>query len=158
MRKKPLPLEQKFLLGLGALVVAAVFFCLPVEYVASPEWEVRVVDNRGEAIPSPEIEQTWSYYFGAISKSSFEVLKGDESGRILLPKRTFSAIRFTAWSSRALGILNVHSSFGPQASVFASAPGYERTGLWRDSNTSFIGGVLRSTIVLHLEQTASKAN
>lgn len=158
MRKKPLSLEQKFLLGLAALVVAALFFCLPVEYVTSPEWEVRVVDNHGEAIPSPEIEQTWSYYFGAISKSSSEVLNGDESGRILLPKRTFSAIRFTVWSSRALGILNVHSGFGPQAGVFASAPGYERTGLWRDSNTSFKDGVLRSTIVLHRERTTSKAN
>lgn len=147
------PMQKKR--GLMILVPAITLLgllCIPAGYVASPPWQVQVTDAGGHPIASAEIEHRWSYYFGAHWKQASKALKADESGRIRLPERKVWTPRLAAWLGRAFGILNVHSSFGPQASVYATSPGYERTRSWRDPNLPLSNGVFRSTVVLHRER------
>ena len=144
--------KRKFLLICMAGITLTALLCIPAGYVASPPWEVQVVDSHGQRLANVEIEQHWYYYFGAHRKEANTVLKTDESGRITLPERKVWTPRLAVWCGRAFGILNVHSSFGPQATVYASAPGYKRQPSWRDPKMPLSNGVFHSTIVLHRER------
>ena len=118
------------------------------EYVAAPKWQVTVVNDKGEAMAKAEVEQTWSYYFGAGHVEGRTNLLTDAKGQILFPQRKVFNPSGVALGQRMLGALNVHSSYGPSSSVYVSADGFDRASVWHDPKLPLSNGVLHSRIVL----------
>jgi hypothetical protein len=110
------------------VVLAAVLFVmilLPMRYLASPRWDVRVVADDGRPIPGINVRLVYENY-SAEGQSHEITLTTDENGHALFPPQYERAsllqrLFYTATSAGA----GAHASFGRHAFVFAFGGGYE---------------------------------
>jgi len=144
--------KQKITSRIIWILVAAAVVILgawPVRYLASPQWEVFVVRENGQPIPSMNVCLVYENY--SAEGADHEItLKTDEHGRAFFPPRyrrasLFQRVLYTVLAARAF----VHASFGRHAYVFAFGDGYE--GIdgtdWRGTPES-----LQSKIVIKTPQ------
>ena len=145
--------RRRFVVAIGFTVVI-LLVVLPGKYEAAPAWTVTVVDSKKQPIQGAEIEQTYSYWFGAhrVEKSANKNLSTDVKGRVVLPPRIIRTPRIAAWTGSMFGLLSVHSSYGPNSTVYASKSGFERNGVWRNPKIESTNGMLYSELVLHPTQ------
>ncbi len=98
---------------------------LPMPYLASPCWDVRVATNDGRALAGINVRLVYQNY-STDGRSHEVTLTTDENGRVLFPAqhgRAFLVQRlFYTISSAQAGI---HASLGRHAYVFTFGSGYE---------------------------------
>ena len=109
------------IIAFAVLIVGA----WPTSYLASPRWEVWVVDDSGGALSHVNVRLVYQNY-SAEGRSHELTLTADENGHVLFPKQyerasIFRRLFYTASSAMA----GVHASFGRHAYVFAFGSGYE---------------------------------
>jgi hypothetical protein len=100
---------------------------IPIPYLASPAWDVSVVDDTGQPVRGVTVRLSYQNY-SAERRSHEEDRIPNESGVATFPRRESSAsimerCYYTVLSARA----GVHSSFGRHAGVFAFGKGLEGT-------------------------------
>ncbi len=148
MPESPTTRKRKFPMVTGAGAVAFVLLLIPGNYIAAPAWDVLLLEAKDRPAPNVQVEQIWSYYFGAFSEEHNELIKSDENGVVHLPKRIVRVPRLFAWAGSAIGILNVHASRGPSSTVYVSEDGYGRNSIPVGQVTPASNGVRRSIIVI----------
>ena len=98
---------------------------IPIPYLASPDWKVKVVDEKGEPLPGMLVRLSYENY--SVENTSHEEDRStDQNGEAEFPARRSSAstlrrVYFSTLSAMALA----HASFGPTATVFAFGNGRE---------------------------------
>lgn len=84
------------------------------------EWELRVVNTKGEPLSGIQVYQTWRYY-GLEGSATFnrDVKVTDEKGHVRFPGRTVKASLFRRLLALVGPRVNVnpHASFGPRAHI-----------------------------------------
>ena len=108
------------------VVIVLLALCLwPTSYLASPSWNVVVVDADGRPRQHANVRLVYENY--SVEANSHELtLQTDEAGRVTFPaqhRRANLAQRAFYTGSAAIG--GVHASFGRHAHVFAFGDGYE---------------------------------
>ena len=132
-------------IALVALTVGA----WPIRYLASPNWDVWVVDDSGSPLSGVNIRLVYKNY--SVEGASHELtLNADADGHAFFPKHyesasIFQRLFYTASSAMA----GVHASFGPDAYVFAFGSGYEGSPVtgkyvtdWRGSPDSVLSKIV----------------
>lgn len=130
------------ILGLVAAVLLVVG-AWPVRYLASPRWEVWVVNDEGQPITQVYVRLVYKNY-SAEGESHEFTLTTDQSGHVLFPQRYESACIFQrVIYTMSSAMAGVHASFGRHAYVFVFGRGYEGSPLegkylidWRGSPDS----------------------
>jgi hypothetical protein len=130
------------ILGLVAAVLIVVG-AWPVRYLASPRWEVWVVNDEDHPISKVNVRLVYQNY-SAEGQSHEVTFETDKNGRVLFPQHyesacVFQRVLYTLFSASA----GVHASFGRHAYVYAFGGGYEGSALegkylvdWRGSPDS----------------------
>jgi hypothetical protein len=116
----------------GILVAILLVLCaLPIGYLASPRWEVWVLDANGQPISDASVSLHYVNY-SAEGESHSEILSTDDKGHVLFrphygKANVYQRIFYTLSSAQA----GVHASFGRHAGVsaFGSAGGYIGTSV-----------------------------
>jgi hypothetical protein len=109
------------LIGAAVLVI----FLWPVSYLASPRWDVQVVDENGKPRTGANVRLVYQNY--SVEGNSHEItLQADDHGQVSFPPQYLRAtliqrMLFAASSATA----GVHASFGRHAHVFAFGDSYE---------------------------------
>ena len=106
-------------------VVLLIVGAWPITYLASPRWDVWVVNEDGHPLPDINVALRYVNY-SAEGESHSAVLWTDGNGHVLFPEQYAKAsfyrrVLYTISSAQA----GVHASFGRHASVFAYGNGYE---------------------------------
>lgn len=122
MRFKPLNVRRFIAFSIGILLIIGLW---PRRYLASPRWEVWVVDSGGNPIPGISASLVYENY--SVENQDHEItLTTDDNGyvsfqpqykRAILLQRAF----YTALSAAG----GVHASFGRSAYVLVFGDGYE---------------------------------
>ena len=105
----------------GAVVVAASL--IPIPYLASPKWDVLVVDDASSPIEGMTVRSTYQDY-STETNGHEEDKQTDKNGHTSFQAHQSSAsivrrVMFTLLSARA----GVHASFGRHASLFVFGRG-----------------------------------
>jgi len=106
--------------------VAALLVINPVfSSLATPRWEVWVVDEAGHPLQEMIVRLSWANY-SVEHIDHQEDLRTDENGHVVFPARTSEA----SLNLLIVGMIESirgfpHSSFGPHANVFAFGNGLE---------------------------------
>jgi hypothetical protein len=104
-------------------VAGAVIVCLilslfyPFESTVVPKWKLRVIDQTGRPLSGNRIRESWCHYT-LETNCHEEELQTDSLGYVEFPRRTIRMNLFSRVANAARRIINVHSSFGPSASVY----------------------------------------
>jgi hypothetical protein len=139
--------------------VHLVLFCLvliagswPWRYLASPEWEVQVIDPYGNPVPGISTRLVYENY--SVENRSHEItLKTDERGQAIFSPQherasAFQWVFFTASSAVAIA----HASFGRSAFVLAFGDRYsERYAESDETDWSGHSDTMKSIIVVNRE-------
>ncbi len=101
----------------GALLLLG---SIKYESTTVPEWDLRVINPRGEPLSGVQVYQTWKHY-SLDSSDTFnrEIKVTDETGRVSFPRRTVNAslLRRVLSSVGRWVNINPHASFGPHAHI-----------------------------------------
>ena len=124
MNSKLMPLRRWWRIFVLVAAVLLVLGAWPMRYLASPGWEVWVVNDHRQPIPHINVRLTYQNY-SAEDRSHDLIQETNENGHALFPARyeranTFQYVFYTVSSARA----GVHADFGRHAYVFASGGGY----------------------------------
>jgi len=130
-----------------ALLVVAFW---PVRYLASPRWEVRVENERGQPLAGMNVVLSYKNY--SVENNSHEIIyQTDENGRVVFSKQigkanAASLVLYTLEES----LLFVHGSFGRHASVWANGNGLEGDDVFDHELVDWTGSPdsMRSVIVV----------
>lgn len=110
-----------------------------------------VVDERGKPVAGLTVRETWQNYSVEMEGHESDC-QTDMNGRATFPaqKSNYSVPRQIAGTMSALVHLNVHSSYGPHATVFAFGKGLEGAATTGDFFTDWTGSprFVRSKIVV----------
>ena len=112
-------IKQKYRLLTGIFSVGLLVLILvyPFDITVVPEWKLRVVDQTGQPLRGNRVRESWCHYT-LETRCHEEELTSDSDGYIRFPRRAIRA-NFVTWAAKFLvRLVNVHSSFGPSASVF----------------------------------------
>jgi hypothetical protein len=144
--------RRLLLFGFVLAVAILVYWLFPVSRLAAPRWEVVVVDERGKPVEGLTVRETWQNY--SVEMEGHEAdLQTDVNGSATFPaqKSDFTFLRQIAGMMSALAHLNVHSSYGPHAHVFAFGKGLEGTATTGSFVTDWTGSppLMRSRIVVN---------
>ena len=109
--------QKKWLLTGSLIACLVVLLFYPFDITVVPEWRLRVVDQTGQRLSGNRVRQSWSHY--TLEKQSHEEeLLSDGEGYVQFPRRIVRTNIIT-WAAKFLwNVVNVHSSFGPSASVY----------------------------------------
>lgn len=100
-----------------AVVCLAVGF-IPIRYLAAPQWDVRVRDEAGSALPGLYVRLSYRNY-SAESESHEITLVTDYSGHAAFPSQyQASSLLQRAFYTANSFLEGVHASYGNHASVF----------------------------------------
>ena len=143
--------RRPLLFGFVLAVATFTYWLFPVSWLAAPQWEVGVVDERGKPVDGMTVRETWQNY--SVEMEGHEAdRQTDVNGRVTFPaqKSDYSVPRQIAGTMSALVHLNVHSSYGPHATVFAFGKGLEGTATTGEFVTDWTGSprFMRSRIVV----------
>lgn len=114
--------KQKLLIYCGILAVVFV----PFPTTVCPEWTLQILMSDGRPYSHANATEHWQYY-SVEERGHEEDICADDQGIVIFPKRVFMA----SLARRVFGAImeimevGVHSSFGSDAYVIASAPGYD---------------------------------
>jgi hypothetical protein len=135
-----IPMRHKWkLIVTGSAVLAIFLLSFPIPYLASPAWNVLVVDEAGRPIPGMTVRLVYKNY--SIEGDGHEEDRiSDEHGRVTFPihylsASTLSRCYYTALSSTAIA----HASFGPHSYVFAFGNGLEGSAISGQYETDWTG-------------------
>jgi hypothetical protein len=106
--------------ALAFSVSVFVYWLFPVSLLATPEWEVTVIDEHGKPVEGMTVRETWQNY--SVETAGHETdRQTDANGRATFPaqKTEYSLSNQFAGTLSGLVHFNVHTSYGPHASVFA---------------------------------------
>jgi hypothetical protein len=127
----------------GKLVIGAVILVtvsvIPFPYLASPEWNVTVVDPVGRPMQGVTVRLSWENY--SVENDSHEQdLTTDAQGHVKFPQHIDRApfvrrIFFTACESMSLA----HGGFGLHTFVFAFGDGLEGQAVTGNYETDWTG-------------------
>lgn len=98
---------------------------IPIPYLSSPQWKVKVVNEKGELLPGMLVRLSYENY--SVENSSHEEDRWtDQNGEVEFPAHRSSAsmlrrVYFSSLSAMAFA----HASFGPSATVLAFGNGRE---------------------------------
>jgi hypothetical protein len=111
--------------AIGFILVCFVIGLIPMRYLAAPQWDVWVRDEKGMPLPSLNVRLSYENY-SAESESHEITLVTDKAGHVEFPSQHRAAsllqrVLYTACSS--LG--GVHATFGNHAFVFVFGGGYD---------------------------------
>jgi len=111
-------IKQKRWLVTGAFIAGlAVLLFYPFEITVVPAWTLRVVDQTHQPLRGSRVRQSWCHYT-LETRSHEEELLSDGDGYVQFPRRAIGTNLIT-WAAKFLArVVNVHSSFGPSASVY----------------------------------------
>lgn len=115
------PIIKKVGIGLiAAAIVAAVY---PVDQTVAPEWQVRVVDEKGTRLAGIHVRETWQQ--GSLEpKANEEVKQTDANGMVQFPRRVLTASLLRrvlgCWGEMRKG---KKAECGPRANIWAFGPG-----------------------------------
>ena len=115
----------------------------PVRYLASPRWEVWVVNDEGQPVTQVDVRLVYKNY-SAEGESHEVTLTTDQDGHVVFPQRYERACIFQrVIYSMSSAIAGVHASFGRHAYLLVAGSGYEGSALegnylvdWRGSPDS----------------------
>jgi hypothetical protein len=105
-------------LGIGAGILACSLF--PIGWLAAPEWEVFVVDEKGKPIEGVTVRETW-YNYSVTRDSGAEDRKTDVAGSVTFPARRskYTILRRIAPKASFFAQSAVASADGAHANAFA---------------------------------------
>jgi hypothetical protein len=110
-------IKQKRWFVIGAFIACLIILFYPFDITVVTEWKLRIVDQTGQPLRGNRVRESWSHYTLETQNHEEELLS-DGDGYVKFPRRTIRASLIT-WAARFLaGLVNVHSSFGPSASVY----------------------------------------
>lgn len=101
----------------GAVIIGLMLSLYPFETTVVPTWKLRLVDQTGQPLGGNRIRESWCHYT-LETNCHEEELKTDSLGYVEFPRRTIRTNLFSWVTNAARRIINVHSSFGPSASVY----------------------------------------
>lgn len=109
----------------GLVVALLPVGLLPIPSLATPRWEVWVVDENGHPKQGMTVRLSWQNYT-LETEGHEEDMRTDQNGYVVFPARTIRASAFTriAGAIRAAQS-GVHASFGPHDYVFAFGQGLQ---------------------------------
>lgn len=121
-------MNRRRILGIAAvaLLIAGAW---PMNYLASPRWDVWVVKDDGQPIPQINVRLVYQNY-SAESESHEVTLVTDDTGHVVFPQVYERAclLQRALYTMSSAGA-GVHASFGRHAYVFAFGGGYEGSAL-----------------------------
>ena len=129
----------------AALILCAVALVLfwPTPYLASPRWDVVVVDGAGQPLEGMSVRLSFQNY--SAEGTSHEItFTTDKSGHAVFePQRRRATLIQRSYYTASSAMAGVHASFGPHAGVFAFGNGLEGDAVaggyvvdWRGSPAS----------------------
>lgn len=110
----------------AAIIVVIIALLYPIEFNITPEWKLKVVNEKGEPIADALVRQYWMH--GAVNSDDHqEDFWTDKDGYVVLPKRKVSAPIIHLSYMVCLNILTLghHSGFRPRSSVTAWSDGLD---------------------------------
>lgn len=117
LRTPMMSATKKILLVIaGSIVCLNILVVIPFDITVVPEWKLRVVDQSGHGLRGNRVRESWCHYT-LENQSHEEELLSDGDGNVQFPRRTIRTNLVTWAAKLAVGVLKVHSSFGPSASV-----------------------------------------
>jgi hypothetical protein len=137
---KRLNRNYKYLIILGILLQVFTFY--PFESVVVSEWQIKVVDEKGNPIPDKEVFQSWNHYFLESEYGHREIRRTNSEGIVVFPQRNVRAsipLRTLAIYGDVIGFINPHASSGPHSHVFS---GRSKNSLYYSEKNGFSGNVL----------------
>src|SRR5580658_3895240 len=124
---------------LALTVVVVTVGVWPHSYLASPKWEIWVVDESGSPLKDMYVQLDYHNYS---TEGAYHELTAytDKEGHASFPAKygtwcIFARLYYTALSATA----GAHASFGPSASVFAEGQGRRGSALTAGSVTDWQG-------------------
>ena len=134
---------------MGAAVALIALSLIPIPYLASPEWHVNVVDERGAPIDGMTVRLSWTNY-SAEWNGHEEDRATDANGCVAFPPhRGWASSLQRLWFSALMATSLAHASFGPHATVFAFDHNREGSAIDGGIITEWTGkpGEMRSVII-----------
>jgi hypothetical protein len=125
---------------------------LAAEYRCCLPWEVVVVNEQGQPLPSCTVVQEWGYNFGQNATNFTDSVTTDTAGRVRLPQRGVAYPKSTA--EKLADRLTVRPGLGAWANVFVWKTGYDGQFVYikHDSRVVYTTNGLFSRIVLRPTQ------
>lgn len=109
--------------GIAVVVAVVLVVLFPVEQTVAPDWQVTVVDEKGNRLAGIHVRETWRQA-SIEPKDNEEVRQTDASGKVVFPRRVqrSSVLRrtFGCWEEIRNGS---KAGCGPRASIWAFGPG-----------------------------------
>ncbi len=110
--------------GFGLLVAAIVVLVYPVRQTVAPEWQITVVDEKGNRLSGIHVRETWQQQ-SLQQRAQEEVKETDATGSVHFSRRVVTASllqrMWGCWSE--MRRRDTQSTCGPSASVWAFGPG-----------------------------------
>jgi len=111
----------KICLGISIfLLIVIPLSLIPFETTVVPEWKILVVDHNGTPLANINVHQYWQHY-GLEEDEHYEVIKTDDKGVVILPRRTIKAnlVQRIYGPVRQFLTLFIHASYSPSSMVQA---------------------------------------
>lgn len=124
------------LVGIATLTVGLVW---PIPYIATPAWEVWVVDETGQPLESMTVRLVYQNHSSEETRHEVDALT-DSLGHVqfLEQRSSASVARYLVYSVRS-GMAGIHASFGRHAGVFAFGHGRQGDSITGDILTDWTG-------------------
>jgi len=126
-------INNKLLAILGIVILIIVL--IPYELVVVPEWQIKVIDSKGNSLPNRKVTQIWTHLSLESANIHREVQETNSEGIVVFPERTVKVSlmkRSFAKFGDLLRFFNPHASSGPHSYVFSerseNGSSYERKG------------------------------
>lgn len=111
-----MPRRKKWVLFF-LVVMAGLILFYPIQVTVVPEWKLRVVDQTGEGLRGNAVRESWCHYT-LESQCHEQDLVSDAEGYVWFPRRMIRTNLIIWFSKLILRLPNVHSSYGPSASIY----------------------------------------
>ena len=112
--------QRKYLLGFGALLLAALLF-VPWKHAVAPSTRIQVLDEAGNPAIGVRVDQDWEY-FALGSERQHGVAQTDSNGYVSFPARFVRISVARQIPSFLRSLLPHQGEFGPFASLEAHGP------------------------------------
>lgn len=139
-------------ISIFSLAALVVFLAWPTSTVQCPTWEVRVVDQSGQALQGMTVRLTYQNY-SAESEAHSEDLQTDAKGYVVFQAQNLRVPRVQrALATARSAMAGVHASFGPHAWVWTFGKGLEGVAVSDGRVTDWTGGPprMKSKVVAKL--------
>ena len=129
---------------LAFLIPLLLLLFYPFEILVVPEWNVKIVDERGNPLANVRVSEHWQHYSIEIEGHEADAW-ADQQGYVAFPRRTIRASLLMRGFGPIRNLIRtgVHSSFGPSAYLIVLT-GFEHT----TENADYTPGEFLSKLVV----------